>query len=172
MKTALLILILLPNLISGQNKLNEVREDYFNLNKDEQKIKALHKKLENVTIESGSILYGYKGVLETMMAAYYLYPMTKLSQFKKGKEIIEQAIQNNESNYELAFLRFAVQTKAPTFLGYNKDINSDKLLIIKSLYGLSKEKIKSKYIQKMVKFMVLSKNCSDSENVKLNQLLQ
>ena len=72
---------------------------------------------------------GYFGVATMMQAKVYANPFTKLSYFNKGKKILETAIQDDQDNVELRFIRFAVQKKVPDLLFYNNNLKEDKTVL-------------------------------------------
>lgn len=80
--------------------------------------------------ENNPLMLGYKGSGTMMMARHVFNPFSKLSYFKKGKQMLESAIDLDEQNFELRFLRFAAQTNMPAFLGYNNNIEHDKKFIL------------------------------------------
>lgn len=82
------------------------------------------------------LFLGYKGVGTMIMAKHTGNPFKKLSYFKKGKAILEEAIELESSNYELRFLRFSAQTQMPSFLGYNESIENDKSFLLSAFPGL------------------------------------
>ena len=70
-----------------------------------------------------------------------------------------------ETNLELHFLRFAVQTNIPSFLPYTGDIEYDKKYIFLNL-GKSKDK---DLIKRIILYLSQTKYCSDAD---LKQILQ
>lgn len=82
------------------------------------------------------LLLGYKASSSMMMAKYAGNPFSKLSYFKKGKQMLERAIQLDRTNVELRFLRFMTQANAPSFLGYNADVETDKGFILNNISSL------------------------------------
>jgi hypothetical protein len=79
------------------------------------------------------LLLGYKGSNVMMMAKYAFNPFTKMSHFKKGKEMLEKAVRLDSKNVELRLLRFVNQTNAPSFLAYNDHVETDKKFILAHL---------------------------------------
>lgn len=67
-----------------------------------------------------------------MMAKHVVNPFAKLSYFKKGKNMLEKAIEADSENVELRFLRYAAQTNAPSFLGYDDHIAGDKKFLLQT----------------------------------------
>ena len=77
--------------------------------------------------ENNNPLYaGYRASAIMMMAKHVFNPFSKMSYFKKGKQILESAIKADKNNVELRFLRFNAQTHMPSFLGYDGSIEEDK----------------------------------------------
>ena len=79
------------------------------------------------------ILMGYKACATIMMARHVSNPFSKLSYFGKGKKMLEAVIAVNDKVVELRFLRYSIQTNAPSFLGYNKHIAEDKMFLKKAV---------------------------------------
>ncbi len=56
--------------------------------------------------------------------------INKMSNFNKGKDLLEQAIRARPSELELHFLRLTIQYNLPGFLGYKSDIDGDKKFVL------------------------------------------
>lgn len=92
--------------------------------------------------EQHPLLLGYKASGTMMMAKYVFNPFSKLSYFKKGKQMLEKAIEADKTCFELRFLRFAAQTNVPSFLGYHDRIENDKDFMLKGLTEMTDKKLK------------------------------
>jgi len=119
--------------------------------------------LSTVQLETNPLLFGYRGSATMMMAQYVLNPVSKLSNFYKGKNMLDEAIQADQENLELRFLRFAAQTEAPAMLGYRSEIEQDKKLILSSLPASDDLSLK----QLIVGFLVKSDFLDKQEKEKL-----
>lgn len=115
-----------------------------------KEVRALYKEAANnenaceklIEISDGSanessLILGYKASGMLLMAKHVFNPLSKMTYFKKGKQMLEKAITSDKNDIELRFLRFTAQTNMPFFLGYSGNIESDKEFI---LYSLSKIK--------------------------------
>ena len=71
----------------------------------------------------------YLGAFQTIWANHVFNPFSKLKTFSKGKANIELAVKNEDSNAEIRFIRLSVQKNCPGFLGYNDNIEKDKLFL-------------------------------------------
>ncbi len=105
------------------------------------------------------MLSGYQGMAYMIRANYSWNPYNKLSFFFKGRDLLDGAIEKDPTNIELRWLRFCVQTNAPSFLAYSGKTKEDKAIV---LYGYSllkdgdlKERIK--------KYMNDPKYCTPQE---------
>ena len=112
---------------------NEMRLLYQKAATEEASCKKLLHLLRPFNENNNALLAGYKASGTMMMAKYVFSPLRKLSFFSKGKKLMEKAIEKDKENIELRFLRFMVQTNAPSFLGYRSAIQEDKLFLIQSI---------------------------------------
>lgn len=93
--------------------------------------------------ETNNALYaGYKATATMMMAKYVFNPFTKLSNFYKGKSLLEKSISNDKNNLELRFLRFSIQTNIPSFLGYKSSIGYDKAMLVNNFKAIRDQQLK------------------------------
>jgi hypothetical protein len=71
----------------------------------------------------------YDGSLLMKKAGLTNNKKNQLSLFRSGKLKLENVIIENRENCEFRFLRLMIQENAPSFLGYNKQIGEDCILI-------------------------------------------
>ena len=110
--------------------INEIRNLYEKSLKNEDDCQKLIDILE--PYKKDPLYLGYIGCATMMMAKHAFNPFSKLSYFKKGRIMLEDAIKTDDKNFELRFLRFIAQTNMPPFLGYNNSIEKDKKFILDS----------------------------------------
>lgn len=72
----------------------------------------------------------YEGALLMKKASIVGNPKDKLALFKQGRTKLEASIQSNPNTIEFLFLRYMIQENAPSFLGYNENLEEDKKKII------------------------------------------
>ncbi len=103
-------------------------------------------KLINILIPyneaNNPLLFGYRGGATMIMAKHAFNPFSKLSHFKKGKNLLESAIKADNSNIELRFLRYTIQNSVPYFLNYSAEKKSDKQFLNNSLPDLKDSELK------------------------------
>ena len=142
MKIYMAIFLLLSTGFSSiEPEIEKVRALYAKAPMDQDACKALINLLK-VYDEDTPLLYGYKGVGTMIMAKHVFNPFKKISYFKDGKAMLEEAIEMEPSNIELRFLRFTAQTQAPGFLGYKQDIENDKYFLLNSIPNMESDLIK------------------------------
>jgi hypothetical protein len=113
--------------------INMVRALYQQAPADEKACRELIEILKPYNETNNPLLCGYKASATMIMAKHVFNPFSKLSYFNQGKNMMEKAIATSPQNVELRFLRFAAQTKIPSFLGYKEKIKNDKKFLLTSL---------------------------------------
>lgn len=115
--------------LAGNPAIQEIRNLYEKSYTDESACRKLIEILSPYNENNNPLYAGYKASATMMMANHVFNPFSKLSYFKKGKKILESAIKVDEKNVELRFLRFNAQTHMPSFLGYDGNIETDKIFL-------------------------------------------
>ena len=109
--------------------------------------------------ENNPVINGYRGVSTMIEAKHMFNPMSRWNKFKQGRAMMEEAIESDVNNFELRYLRFAIQTSVPAVLGYSKHIEEDKKLLISQL-----DKIKDTDLRnRTVKYLRSTKYCTPEE---------
>lgn len=142
MKFTALLLFMVAIATASSLSLQEIRSLYLKSHKDEACCSELLKKLQNIDPLKEPVAAGYKGCATMMMANYTYNPARKLSAFYEGRDLLENVIQKNSENPELRYLRYTIQTNVPSFIGYNKAIESDKKFLIAQVNNLSDAALK------------------------------
>lgn len=135
------VFCMLSSSASGQS-LKEVRKLFQASAESEASCRQLLSRLKTAEAGKEPLFYGYRGVATMMMANHLGNPLRKLSHFKEGRQMLEEAISKAPKNLELRFLRLSVQTEAPGFLNYNQDIRSDRSFVNAAMDGTQDEELK------------------------------
>jgi hypothetical protein len=159
---AFLNIMILLSVTDANLKINEVRKLYYQAAVNEDAAVRLKKMLTEVNDNSDAIFVCYKGASQMLDAKYAFNPITKLNRFKKGKTMMEKAINKDPNHLEMRFIRFSIQTNLPSFLGYNNWIESDKKLLLLQTSKTKDEDLKLKISNYLVKY------CTKEELKKLN----
>lgn len=153
-KIGLLVLILNTTLVN----LIEVRNLYEVAANNKTANTKLIKLLADVKIDN-ALLTGYKGAAIMMEANHVFNPITKLSRFKKGKQLLEYAIKLDGTNVELRYIRLTIQTNVPSILGYSNAIEIDKKVIMNELELLKDKDLRNR----MISYLTQAKVCNSEE---------
>ncbi len=139
--TLFFILYTLP-----QNNIDSIRKLYTEASNDEKKTLELYQITEKKSKGKGIIYKGYYGAALTLKAKYAKKRKDKISFFKEGAQLIENAIKKDSTNIELRFIRLSIQEHAPKITRYKKNIEEDRNFITTNLKKITSHKLK-KYIK-------------------------
>jgi hypothetical protein len=136
------LLMVISLLLSGTGTaagpgIGEIRQLYERSVDDEKASEKLIAMLAPYNESNNPVYAGYKAGATMIMAKHVFNPFSKFSYFKKGKAMLEKAIAKSNSDVELRFLRFTIQTNLPRFLDYHGHISADKAFIIKAFPKLT-----------------------------------
>jgi hypothetical protein len=159
-----LLLIVSILITPGESKtLVSLRKLYSEAATKKESFKEFKSILEKNT-DNTAILNGYRGCSLMLEANYLNNPISKLNYFNKGKDILEKSIKSDSENIELRYLRFTIQSNAPSILGYTSDIKSDKKFLLKNWNNISDLTLKNNVIS----FLKNSDQLTDTEKKQLN----
>ncbi len=113
--------------------LKKMRSFFHTINKSETAVEQLKTLSLSTNEVSNSLKMAYYAAAEMTSAQYKISPVSKINAFNSGKKILEKVVLIDSLNAEIRYIRFTIQTNAPGFLGYNKNIKSDKQFLIKKL---------------------------------------
>jgi hypothetical protein len=123
--------------------------------------------LLNESNNNDALLTAYKGATESLIAKHAINPYRKLQYLNRSMETLAQAIEKDPANPEIRFLRFSIQYYVPSFLGYGKNLQEDKDVIIKNFAALKKS-----YAPEIVKgvadFLIKSGKCTAKDIQQIN----
>lgn len=128
----LMLIAFLTFINSTSNELNQVRKLYVDAVKSKEACENLINRLNKIR-EDDALLQGYRGSGIIIMAKHVINPISKYSNFKKGRDILEKAVTKDKNNIELRFLRLMIQSNLPKFLGYKSNISEDLEFIDENL---------------------------------------
>ena len=159
-----LFLLLNPSATIQQPSLQEVRVLFQKAEASEEAVEKMLDLLEEVD-EQQPVLLAYKASATMMMAKHVFLPTSKLSRFNKGKKLLQQAVDTAPEKVEIRFLRFALQSATPAFVGYKSEMEEDKELLLKSLPELKDEDLK----RMILPFLKKSEYLTEAEKQSLTQ---
>ena len=168
--TIALLLVPLP-VFSQDLSTTDLRELFYQAAASKQAAQRLYDKLLTIDESSQPLLLGYKGMACFMICHHALNPYSKIKYFLQGRSYLDQALKRDPGNLELRFLRFTVQTNAPEFLGYTRNILADKTFILNSLENDADKTIAQELRIKIVEYLLQTKYCTPPERSRVESYL-
>ena len=117
------------------------------------------------------LITGYIGALEALKAKHTWNPYYKIKYLNDCEDSFENAITRDPRNIELRFMRFSIEHNVPGFLGYNKNLNSDKHVLIEQISLKNYEHTDRELITTAIKFLIGSRQCNPDERLTLSKQL-
>lgn len=134
----LFLLALLPTISISASNSNIDRSGFYAVyaTTSLEGINSFIAKLEN---GSSSENKAFLGALFMRKSGLISNRKEQLNFFKKGRVLLEKEIEESPNNAEYRFLRITIQEQAPKILGYNKNLDQDKKVLIKGFKDLNPE---------------------------------
>jgi hypothetical protein len=125
----LLMLLLWVLLAAQQPPMFEARRLYASCGLEKDSLIKLGELVKTAKPDDQPVLYCYAGAARIIMAKYAPNPFTKLSDFKKGRLMMEEAIAKDSASFEMRYLRLSIQSYLPTFLDYHDQMAADQYFL-------------------------------------------
>ena len=113
------------------SNLSSVRETYKLAYESSDKADELVQLTKDNTTDA--VMQAYYGSGLAFQANHSWNPATKLSKASDGYKQLNAAVAKASSNFEVRFLRFSFESKAPSFLGYTEHLAEDKTWLLSHL---------------------------------------
>jgi hypothetical protein len=153
-------------------EVEKISEQFFTMDKVKDGALNLYFRLKPLDLSNDPVLLAYRGAASAAAAGSVDGVYKKLQYFSLGKSELEEAVKAGPRNPEIHFLRLATQVKAPSFLGYHKNIKADKELILNSLASINGKESNAYLYYRICDFLVYSKILNDQELKLVNQCMQ
>ena len=79
----------------------------------------------------------YVAYFTALKARHVTSPYEKITYVRSFDQAIKKAVALAPDNFEIRFLRFSIQDKLPTYLGYSKELAVDKKIIMQKIQSNS-----------------------------------
>ena len=155
---------------AAEPSMNNLRQEIFALNQNSRMAPDLLLKLEQIENPS-SLIIAYKAVCEAHIAKVVSNPFEKYFYLHKANKHLSHAIDLDNNNIEIRFLCYAVQVQTPKILGFRKNIEEDKKVIMNSFTSFDWNQIDRKVINYIYDFMMENSECGEYEKERLNYFL-
>ncbi len=131
---------------------------------------SLYTNLENMK-ERSALLNGYIGTLEALKAKHAWNPYFKVKYLNSSEKTFVKAVTRDPHNIEIRFMRFSIEHNVPGFLGYNKNLTSDRIEIIKQLDKQYYAQADKPLVKTIISFLIASERCTPTESTDLKKHL-
>ncbi len=170
MRSLVIIVFVLLVGSSYSQSLLEVRKGFHDAVMEPKLTKEFNKYLKQSNITTATI-NAYRAASEAMMARVVWNPISKLSQVVKYAELMEEAVNSDEDNIEIRFLRLSIEYNIPKFLGMSKHLEQDTDMIVKNLSDVQNMDLDPSYGRYILSFLETTKLCTDQEMLTMKQSL-
>lgn len=117
--------------------------EYHQLTTEQAEINFINKHSQN----SDPSVAAYVLSISMKQAEYTYNPYEKIRIFKFNEKMLNQLINQNQSNVHLRYVRLIAQENAPRFLGYNNHLEEDKYFLNKILLASDESDYLDAYIR-------------------------
>tara|TARA_B100000902_G_C26707023_1_gene620036 strand:+ start:23 stop:481 length:459 start_codon:yes stop_codon:yes gene_type:complete len=145
MKNLILFIFLISNNLCLSQNIDDIRDIFFNKKINIENCDSIENNLEKIKIKCNT-MYAYCGANYFMYCNFTKNVYDKFMYFKKGKDILEEALAKEPNNLEIKFLRYINQINTPWFLNYKQNIKEDYSFIISNIEMIKSEKLKNQII--------------------------
>jgi len=150
-------------------KLPELRAEYLAASKNEADAREFYAKMEKYTGNEAVVL-GYKAASEAVMAKYVWNPYSKLKHLNAAEALFKKAVELNNINPEIRFLRFIVEYHIPDYLNKSRNMTEDKAIVIKGLVNHPKSGLNTALARTIRDVMLEKERCTPEEKQLLKSL--
>jgi hypothetical protein len=140
----------------------EVRELLTDSGENKEKSTKLYDKIGNYSGDN-AVLIAYKAAAYALKAKYATNPFKKLKFIKTSSKFFDEAVQRDDKNLEIRFVRFAVETKTPAKVNLSKHVEEDKNILIQAIRDYPKSGIEPDLARKARDFLKQYCKCSEEE---------
>jgi len=123
-------LVMFLRLINNTSDNKTAREYYLKASEDKDYADKL--KTFTQTRINTPLMQAYNGVALAILAKHSWNPYTKLEHVKSGLKNINDAVNTQNNDLEIRFLRFSVEENIPSVVPFTSHIQEDKKFILKN----------------------------------------
>jgi len=163
-QTALLIFYIAVSFnISAQSvELSVLRKAFHEAVLDSSKVESYHMMVKKIKNPS-PVELAYQGASEALMAGVTWNPVKKYLRIKNFDNNLKDAIELDPYNIDIRFLRMAIQWHIPRVLGFSKNIEEDKDVILQEVSKLDRFIIDKGFFRYIIYLLKDSNICTPDQ---------
>lgn len=166
-----LAVLFFAGLFSTTPKTGDIRRELILAVNSSKTTDSLYNVLSSQKTKS-PLTTSYIAALEALKAKHTWNPYHKLKYLNNAEARFATAVAADPHNIEIRFMRFSVEHYVPGFLGFNKNLYTDREEMIS---GIKKKRYTADdkdLAAALVKFLLNSKRCTSAENAYLTKTLK
>lgn len=175
MRFFLIFLVLISlNLFTSNSQahtIEEIRKNYQLAVYDANKTEKLSIELNKIA-NPDALTLAYIASVEALKAKHAWNPYTKLQCLTTYERLMSTAIKKMPENMEIRFLRYTIQYNTPSFLGFSKNLNEDKAIIVDAFLKKKFITLNKILISDVYHFLVETKSISNEEKLQMQKVLK
>lgn len=128
-----------------------------------------YERLKTVKEDADPAMLGFKAMSEFMLCKHLFNPISRLSHFNRGRNLLEMAIQRDNQDPELRYFRLSTQSNVPSVLGYNNNIKADKQMLLVYLKKGAAAENEDVYCR-IKSYLLINQHCTAQEKELIKNL--
>jgi hypothetical protein len=113
-----------------------IRETFFGLTHNSDQAPEFHAYLLSLD-QDHPIVVGYRGATEALLTKHTWSPIEKFRFLQRAEKSLNMAVTMSPDNVEVRFIRYAVETHIPRFLGFSDHLEEDESFLALQLNHMS-----------------------------------
>lgn len=148
----------------GQEKSNisAIREELFYTDFTIEKCHLFYNKLINLG-EVTPVITAYEGAAKALIAKHTWNPILKITCLKESLDLLQSAIDLDNINVEIRFLRLYIENSIPSYLGIKNHMQDDKKAILNNIDLLKKSEFNADIIDYICQYIATNMSCTPEE---------
>ncbi|MEM9981747.1 MAG: hypothetical protein AAF734_04565 [Bacteroidota bacterium] len=139
---------------------DEIRKAYSRASDSAAATQQLEQLIKQQSQQHHPVILAYKAVVEALKAKFVWLPFQKMSHLNTMRNLFYKAVEGEENNIEIRFLRFSIQANLPAILMQSPNLKEDKSVIIENIDSST---LSIPFKEAVVDFLVNSGECTEKE---------
>lgn len=146
----------------SRSQIRAVKVDLVRAVESSKTTDSLYERLDALKNKS-AILTAYTGALQALKAKHAWNPYSKVANVNRSVKTLGQAVNMDQDNLEIRFIRFSIEYNTPAFLGFGKNLEEDRKEILKHYRNENFKSAGEDLVKSIAKFMIDSNRCTADE---------
>lgn len=162
------VCIIFTLLVYGNESIELARREFKKAAFNDKVTNEVYQSLVSSKIQD-PLTQAYVAYFTALKARHVMSPYEKITYVRSFDQAIRKAVALAPDNFEIRFLRFSVQDKLPTYLGYSKELVVDKKMILQQIQS-HKVDVPANFKKDMKAVLLNSKTLSTAEKIIIEKI--